>query len=320
MHLTYRPGSANDVPVIFQMFPAGFSLEPDDLDLLSIQLKAWISKGLCNLTIIENLDDFGSIKVIAFGMSFFVTDAYMDWIDKKITPPLLLSTIKIAQNGSMPLLNIDQVAKANSSSGLNLVIPIIGWSKSVEDQNELIELKVTLMEAFFYAHKGYKIRNCVQEIYSESEMIRAQNIGAKLRHENYGANNKEITTELRPYLVGMNRQEAVEGTYLHPIFLFNPPKFYFSHAQREVLKLAILDMSDEEIASQLSLGEATIKKRWRSIFTRASLSKHVMWMPLSKTSENVERGSGRGNEKRRHIITYVRSHMEELRPYQPHKD
>ena len=92
-------------------------------------------------------------------------------------------------------------------------------------------------------------------------MKRAIAAGATVRLDYFAADEHNAPEPgLRPYLIGVSREEAVEGTYLHPIYLANPPKFMFSSAEQSVLELAILDMSDTQIAKGLNLGEATIKR------------------------------------------------------------
>jgi hypothetical protein len=76
-----------------------------------------------------------------------------------------------------------------------------------------------------------------------------------------------------------------------------------------VLARAVLDDSDEEIARELGLSIAAVKKIWRRVHERVDDTDP----DLSVANENKP-GFTRGKEKRRNLIRYLRYHLEELRP------
>jgi hypothetical protein len=61
----------------------------------------------------------------------------------------------------------------------------------------------------------------------------------------------------------------------------------------------------------LDISTSAVKKCWQSIYTRVGLRLPPL---LPEGSENR---SGRGTEKKRRLLSYVRSHPEELRPLLP---
>ena len=73
-----------------------------------------------------------------------------------------------------------------------------------------------------------------------------------------------------------------------------------------------MDRSDEEIAALLDVTLSTVKKRWASIYDCVA---------EQQPEALPEAGGGaipapqtRGQEKRRHLLSYLRQHPEELRP------
>ena len=77
--------------------------------------------------------------------------------------------------------------------------------------------------------------------------------------------------------------------------------------REEALELALEGADDVSIAKSLFVTLPAIKRRWSHIFERAGSIRPDL-CPLD--------GEGtRGIQKRQRILTYVRSHPEELRPF-----
>ena len=79
-----------------------------------------------------------------------------------------------------------------------------------------------------------------------------------------------------------------------------------------MLERALLSQSDMEITASLGVSMATIKKAWASIFDRVRRRAPLVIPPAVASADGQ-----RGPEKRRHVLGYVQSHLEELRPNQP---
>jgi hypothetical protein len=86
-----------------------------------------------------------------------------------------------------------------------------------------------------------------------------------------------------------------------------PPQFAFRRGEQELLELAMEGEDDVSIAKSLFVTLPAIKHRWSNIFERVASIRPDL-CPLD--------GDGtRGIQKRQRILTYVRSHPEELRPF-----
>lgn len=120
-----------------------------------------------------------------------------------------------------------------------------------------------------------------------------------------------LPREQDPYLF-MLRGAWMEPGVIHPLSqLFSPPlpRFGFSASERRVLEGALLNESDRQIAERLGISPDGIKKLWRNVYQRASRE-----MPGLIPEPGPSLPGSRGQEKRRHLLEYLRLHLEELRP------
>jgi hypothetical protein len=57
----------------------------------------------------------------------------------------------------------------------------------------------------------------------------------------------------------------------------------------------------------------TVKKRWRAIYQRVSDVDRELLLPVANKPDATSRGA----ERRRHLLHYLRQHLEEIRPSSP---
>jgi DNA-binding NarL/FixJ family response regulator len=93
-------------------------------------------------------------------------------------------------------------------------------------------------------------------------------------------------------------------------FNYTPPRICFTESEQSMLALALTGASDRELTELLHVSIDTVKKRWEKIFERVSAMD-----PDVLPQGPVNRHARRGPEKRRHLLRYLNSHLEELRPY-----
>jgi hypothetical protein len=68
----------------------------------------------------------------------------------------------------------------------------------------------------------------------------------------------------------------------------------------------------EELAKSLSISPWTVKKCWHAIYERVTDIDGELLPPQIACGAHV---SSRGAERRRHLLNYLRQHLEELRPF-----
>jgi len=97
------------------------------------------------------------------------------------------------------------------------------------------------------------------------------------------------------------------GSSVVELFHYEPPRFFFSALEQELLKCSLFGDTDEDLAEFLSVAPVTLKKRWSSIYDRVEAEMPEM---LGGMAEDAKRGM----EKKRHLLQYLRHHLGELRP------
>lgn len=171
------------------------------------------------------------------------------------------------------------------------------------DDPDTVETLGVAMALFRQAHAGYRLRELYQEgLGPQGEYLRS--MGFRPRTQRHAAGV--------PELYGLTRAEAgrlLPGTPVRDAFQFTPPRFGFSAAERRLLRLAVTQLTDEQIGEELGLSPHGVKKLWRTVHERA-----VDAMPQLFGEAAWTEGT-RGPEKRRSLLQYLRQHPEELRPH-----
>lgn len=308
MDLTFRPAEIRDVEACIAMLPPEAEADPS----LSDVWRRWLQSDLMQIVVIE---DAGGL--IAFGAGVFVTDAFCQEVQTTLPPGIGGQAVRRWRAGDPLLLNMEAVRRANSGNGLNLLILNIGWREQGLTMEEVRLIKLTLVESLFFFYRGYRLKVLLQEIFSEEEKERGLAIGALVKNDYegfYAAHAEALPPpNRRPYLIGARRDEVKEGAYLSSLFFYAPPCFFFTLGEQAVLRLALLDRTDDEIACALNVSPATVHKRWRAIFERVAASQPALFPSPSAAALEQKRGM----EKRRRLLGYLRHHPEELRPVLP---
>jgi hypothetical protein len=243
--------------------------------------------------------------VLAFGLTAFVDDAFMSAYLAAPQPRLTTRLYERAQSERSIFLAPPEVRVANAAGALNFVI--LHFCLGVDVQTTDGQAAVAAAEAGFrIAHAGYRVRRILQEGHTPFERTMLASAGLQLKAHG------EAEGPDRPFLMGLysdDPESRLLGTAAAAIFQYTQPRFFFSLGEQRVLARAVLDESDEEIARELELSLAAVKKVWRRAYERVDNQD-----PSLLTADPNGTGSMRGKEKRRNLIRYLRYHLEELRP------
>lgn len=270
--------------------------------------------------VVENVE--GPRSTICFvGVSLIVSD---DFVRELKTPPLVWfgpELVKRILRGDSPVLSDKELAKANVSGGLNLLV----WEgcPRFEFVNEP-ELPRLVMERFIEDHRGFRWKEVISSQLESAQRLQfTLGSGCLLWDPENGRYVKPSASAARsaarrPHLVGFTRNLEFErrpwGTsWVGALFDYHPPQFSFSPSEQRLLLAALGAKSgtDRELADLLGASLPTIKKMWLSIYRRVSDRKpEIIRDPFYPETEKCERGK----EKRRRLLAYLREHPEELRP------
>jgi DNA-binding CsgD family transcriptional regulator len=117
-----------------------------------------------------------------------------------------------------------------------------------------------------------------------------------------------------PRWANQRRGACASRRNIGSLFVYTAPRFHFSRSERVLLQHALMGETCEQLAASLSLSPWTVKKRWHAICDRvAAVDGELLPPPIAYGAH----ASSRGAERRRHLLNYLRQHLEELRPYKP---
>jgi len=176
---------------------------------------------------------------------------------------------------------------------------------------DTMELLALAMSLFRQAHAGYRLQHLYQEGLGEQGAY-LLSMGFRARTQR----NPTQTPDPLPELYGLSRDEAsrlLPGSPVRDAFQFTPPRIGFSASERRLLRLAVTQLTDEQIGDELGISGHGIKKQWRAVHQRAQ---DAMPQLFEEAASQADTGT-RGPERRRSLLMYLRHHPEELRPYTP---
>ena len=316
MQLHYRPMQMSDCAACARIYKNRGLLNGMSEDELAAAWRRLLQSGTGQSAVVIRGGPPNE-TVAAFGMSVFITDAFLHRIKTSPSPGVLPSLIAGLRSGESPLLPLPQICRANSGPGLNVLI-WNGHAQPFRGEVENFAVLEQLFEAFMNSHAGYQIREMIAEAHGEEG--RAMLTGGVRLLTDYAKYYESRGLPLplsdqRPYLVAITREEALSefGNRFMPLFLYALPRFFFRSGEQELLEHALLGGTNEQLARDLNITPSAVKKRWETIYQRVSAAD-----PALLAGESAEKtGGGRGAEKKARLLAYLRRHREELRPLMP---
>jgi len=225
--------------------------------------------------------------------------------------------------GNSPVLTGKQLQEANSRDGLNLAI----WEGCIRSGYEAhSELHRYMMAVFIQTHRGYLWKELIgSQIESADRLAFTLKAGGFLwdpvaatytSTPPLGKDLVEIVAN--PHVVGITRElERTRegnwrGSWLGIFFDYHAPILGLSRSEQRLLSNALTGVTDEDLAGMLETSFPVVKKMWVSIYHRVEDCLPTLMPDLLEPG--IPSG-GRGKEKRRSLMAYLREHPEELRPF-----
>lgn len=251
-------------------------------------------------------------RIVCYGMGVFVSDEFVHQVQNELPPFLSWQVLLRWQNGASPVLSTDEVRAANRHGGLNwlnLHVPCLNYAAMTE-QDEKIRDKI--LRALLLDLSGYRLKSIWLEAYGPQMRQTFESFGMKVRNHHRGFTAS--VPQRQPYLLGLTREEVRqrqhEITHASALFTYAPPRFGFSSVQQELLRAALDDNTDREIAVTLQRLETTIRKQWHRIYEQVREVDEQLLCDCHHANTLQ-----RGQEKKRVLLKYLRAHPEELRPH-----
>jgi DNA-binding CsgD family transcriptional regulator len=299
----------SDLRACLSLLPAGFEMSPRlHRQLPEIWSQLMTSEQMTGL-VVEDPSGIGALAIAGFGMAVFVTNAFLEPYLAAPHPHLAARIYEEIAAGRSPVLTLGQIGTANATTGLNLVILHYcqrNWNLA---DPQVMEVLFASHSSVRLALEGYRVNRLLEESYGPQRDVVFK--GGALLKSDFGCPRAE---DCPSWLLGLYREDVespIPGTTISFLFRRIHVRFGLSQAERRVLLRAIIeDSTDNEIADALGVSLDTVKKIWRSVYQRvAAVEPGILGSPESESELS------RGTEKRRHLLGYLRMHLEELRPF-----
>lgn len=267
-----------------------------------------------NADVIEDLNRPPGQRIVGLGMAIALDER---WRQRMTEAPPAFAPALIYEELLEGRFQPPSDKELGRLSGLGEVtFLVLHYEQTLTDlaNPDTMELLALAMSLFRQAHAGYRLRHLYQEGIGEQGAY-LESMGFRSRTQRNQPEASESTEPL-PELYGLSRDEAsrlLPGSPVRDAFQFTPPRIGFSASERRLLRLAVTQLTDEQIGDELGISGHGIKKQWRGVHQRAL---DAMPQLFDEAVNQAETGT-RGPERRRSLLMYLRNHPEELRPYTP---
>jgi hypothetical protein len=254
-----------------------------------------------NSCVVESPDFPG--RILAFGASVFVTPAFATEEIERPRPGLNSRVMASIANGASVLRSEADLYDTRADEPLDVLLLNGMWIAEGLSAEQLGNVQMTLAFSFVDCHLGYRLNRLFVENVGKAQRENHENSGVWKITQRFPDSERALSV--------MTRKDAysVSGSIGALLFQYEEPKLGLRESEKHLLVEALTRRSDVELAKAMNLSPATIKKRWQALFERIA-DTHPEMLP-----EKNGGTESRGPQKRHHILTYVRAHPQELRPF-----
>ena len=206
MNLQYRrfqPRDAAGCVRLLQKYP---EYSPQILSALPQFWQRLFDEHAMISCVTEDLDPRTGASIVAFGADVFVTDTFMTEARAGREPHLANRVIQRELDGhASPVLRRKAIARANAAEGLNVII-----IHAASSDMSIYAIPHSLSEAFIWSHRGYHLREILQEVWDERDRDWVESY-AVLRgdYSDFYDKDGQSIPPYRPYLFGITAEEAL---------------------------------------------------------------------------------------------------------------
>jgi hypothetical protein len=277
--------------------------------------KSLIGNRAFRSIVAETSESRDKSRIVAFGARMFVARDFADAEIASPQPGLKARLIAGIYRGENILLRPREIGRGNAHGGLDLMgsegrRP--GLSSEAEE-----EAYERLSSWFFETNSGFWIRRMITEVTNEVELDRYLRSNVWRVFSNFEAfylQNPGVprVPGNRLLLITADDTRLVLGHPVKTLFRQKKPVLRLRDGDQQFLAVALVGLTDDELARRLGVSLASVKKRWLYLFEWVAAVQPELF-PDAAPSRN---GNARGRQKRHLLLAYVRTHAEELAPYE----
>ena len=312
----WRKTQNKDLAACLQLHPGKLGSE---LVGHSRAMKAWqqlLEMSHATRSAVVEMHDAGRVEIVGFGLATFVKKEFAESMARNPQPGLNARLIETIAEGKSAVATYQEIRDANTRADLEQVILDTSWKEGSLTPPQVDQVRVLLGQAYLQMYMGYRFSRILSELIDQRDFWHVKmhrDFKILDGFENYRRANPDtkwnadralchITTETMRDEV----HSVGSGLFRHHV----SPQFGFARGEQELLELALEGAEDAATAKSLFVTLAAIKRRWSSIFERVA-SVDPALCPMEATGT-------RGAQKRQRILAYIRTHPEELRPFDFH--
>lgn len=322
MTVRYRPLRPRDIPRFMEHFCAHPVL-PFRYGAVLQDLPEAIKYTFRDDYVVVNIfeESVGSAtRLIGAGMAAFVRQDFLR--AAQTTPSFWLGPelVRRIASGNSPLLSQTELRRANSTGDLDLIV----WHCTCHPVDlRRVEVAVLMPGAFEDTFRGFQLReifvqaDCLEHL---EGMRAAGGLYFNRAEQSYGdfpeINERNFTDE--PRNGGLGREIAMNKfascTWVGSMFVYKTPKLGLNASEQRLLAAELrAGEIDQNLAHALGISLSAVKKAWRSIYERvARCMPELIGCSLPEDEPEIDT---RGKQKKQRLLTYLREHPEELRPF-----
>jgi hypothetical protein len=319
INLMARKGRAKDLADCHALHKSlGIPYDEASWRILPEMWRALLSNETMQLLVVEDRSKPLCPRIVSFNAAFFVTDEFASEVQSTLPPYLGVHMAQYYSSRELPILNRQQIARANAHDGVNVMMCFGGWDYDGLSREQFLAVREKQSEAFRLALSGYHVKEFLAEPIGEETLRWMLDAGVHLRRDyskyflKHGATVPKSAQ--RPWLVGLTKEEAFAhpGSYFAGFFAYTPPRFHFNRSEQVLLRRALMGKTCEDLAASLFISPWTVKKRWHAIYEQVADIDSELLPPSIADGRHA---TSRGAERRRPLLSYLRQHPEELRPF-----
>lgn len=302
MAITWRPATWADIEpsLLIQVKNRGDALVGPEASIDS--WRQLLRNPFSTATVLESSPAIRGHRVIGFGAATLVSSSFADAELANPGPDINSRLIASIHSGHPVLATQSEVARANAGEGVDIVVLCGAWRDQILNPAERQDAQTLLAASFAELHAGYRIRRILHETVDEP--------GREFTEGSVVFKAVAEFPELGRVVYMMTREsaKAVPASLGNVLFSFREPVLRLRASDQQLLAAALSGATDAELATALGITFSAVKARWRSTFARIAGTMPELVIDFGDDE-------GRGAQKRHRVLAYVRSHPEELRPY-----
>lgn len=310
MNLELRDMTLSDLDQVMPLVSA-LQCDPSQREALRAMLSE-IIESACGVATVA-ADSKPSCAIVHFGVNVFVSERRADEYHRCAYPMIARRMLAEWIAGEHPFLHAEEIGRANAGEGLNLVVPYYGGRR--DDPRA----SIANYESARRALRGWNLRSYTAEMFSDPQHDDRQwgrSLGYRVLEYSPDALRAAGVPDERPAFVWATTRRDAElnpGYGAALLFTFTAPRLGFTPLEQHLLHLALDGATDPSIARVSGLSQSAVKKHFRVLYEKA----RVAGVLESAADDSGPEQPTRGVEHRRHLLSYLREHPEELRPYRP---